>query len=105
MLRILAARTLSLILLDAAANVKHGEIVARQLSEVHRSTVALLIFRALRERPQREVSDYGFAFGWQASNHSIYYSSCLVRPQNNRKFGHCDRFNIASYWNNKSALH
>jgi hypothetical protein len=70
MLCIVAARTLNLILLDAATKAKHSKIVARQLSDVqlgtnkslyfsvlHRSTGTPLFFRALRERPQQEVSD------------------------------------------------
>jgi hypothetical protein len=46
MLRIIAERTLNLLLLDTAASAKHGEIVV---------TGASFFFRALREWPQREV--------------------------------------------------
>jgi hypothetical protein len=64
MLRMVAARTLNLVLLDPAAREKNParmyvHIVARQSSDVHRSTVAAapLFFYALLERPNREISD------------------------------------------------
>jgi hypothetical protein len=73
MLRIVSARTFNLILLNVAARAKHGEMVACQSSEVQRSTGAPLFFRALRERPNREVSDEEFAFGRRVFNPSICY--------------------------------
>jgi hypothetical protein len=57
MLRIVAARTLNLILLDAAARARHGKIAGHQSSDIHRSTGAPLFFRALRERQHQELSD------------------------------------------------
>jgi hypothetical protein len=69
---IVAARTLNLILRDPAARAKQDKIVVCQLSNVHRSTGAPLFCSVLREQQHREVSDYEFAFGRQASDPSIY---------------------------------
>jgi hypothetical protein len=53
MLCSIAAQALNLILLDAAARAKHGEILTHQSSNVHRSTGEPLF---LCERPHREIS-------------------------------------------------
>jgi hypothetical protein len=63
MLRLVAARTFNLILLDTAASAKYVKIVACQLSNVHHSTGVPLFFRALRKQPQQEYQIKGLCLG------------------------------------------